>query len=438
MVNKMEQLNDDCIIRILSYLPLYDKIKSTQVCKRWYNINKYILTYFCFDENKYKQNKSYRNWVDKYGKYINKIETNYSNNCPILLDIFKNNMYKIVSNINLNFNIFKNIKILKIQNNSELSDLTNISTLVKLETLIINNCNLKNINGIEKLMKLKEMILDNNYITCIPSTINILHNNLHTLSILNNLIEKLPQEFYDLTKLTTLSMNNVTNINSNHIKKFTNLKVLNMQNCSFSNTANIYDNMYNLQTLDLSYSDISEFPKSILKLNNLQILNLSYTDISTIPNNIKRLKNLTHLNMSSCNLTTVCKNIIKLPKLKILNLSDNYINHIPSVIYRMKVKILILSKNIIEKISEKIYLLENLEYLNLSNNIINYLPRNIKNMAKLKELDLSFNELKYLPISLSRMKKLKYCNLCGNDDLLLDDNIFDANIFEIEYDNLID
>ena len=37
-------MNQDLIIEILSYLPFKDKVKSSLVCKEWYQLNKYIYT----------------------------------------------------------------------------------------------------------------------------------------------------------------------------------------------------------------------------------------------------------------------------------------------------------------------------------------------------------------------------------------------------------
>ena len=53
----------------------------------------------------------------------------------------------------------------------------------------------------------------------------------------------------------------------------------------------------NLQSLDLSYTQISELPESIGNLTSLQSLNLDSTQISVLPESIWNLTRLQDLNL---------------------------------------------------------------------------------------------------------------------------------------------
>ncbi len=68
----MEEINTDCMIKILSHLDFQTKLKCTMVCKKWYELSKYI-----FENNvsdvvticscDYKNNKeNIDNWLKKY------------------------------------------------------------------------------------------------------------------------------------------------------------------------------------------------------------------------------------------------------------------------------------------------------------------------------------------------------------------------------------
>ena len=144
------------------------------------------------------------------------------------------------------------------------------------------------------------------------------------------------------------------------------------------------------------------------------------------------------LNVKSCELISIHKNVTRLPALQTLDASDNYINTIPTSMYHLQVKRLNLSTNLIEKVSEKIQHFEKMEHLDLSSNLIRYLPEGMTGLSALKTLNVSHNDLKYISPSLARMDRLECCNLRGNEDLIVNGMVFDTDIFEVDYDNLID
>jgi len=93
-----------------------------------------------------------------------------------------------------------------------------------------------------------------------------------------------------------------------------------------------------LQTLDLSFNQLSELPKEIAELKSLQKLYLSSNQLSELPKEIAELKSLHVLDLSSNQLSELPKEIAELPmKIKWesadysdgINLYDNPLKHPP-------------------------------------------------------------------------------------------------------------
>lgn len=328
--------------------------------------------------------------------------------------------------------------MLTMTSNSSFTDLSFISSLKGLTSLSIENCGLKTMEGIERFTNLQHLKLCKNDITSVPSSIGDLKN-LESLDMSSNAagLKSLPSTFYTLINLKYLKISSVA-IDSLLFPQFTRLKTLVAMKCTFTDSHNVFGTFTDLETLILSFTRMVNFPKSILALEKLKILNMSYTYIGNLPSQIKRLKNLVVLNVKNCELVNIHKNVTRLHKLETLDASDNYINTIRGALYKLQVKYLNLSTNLIEKVSEKIHRLENMEHLDLSSNLIRYLPKGTSCLYTLRTLNLSHNDLKYISPSLAGMERLERCNLRGNNDLIVNGMTFDTNIFDVDYDNLID
>lgn len=450
----VDTLNNDCLIHILSWLPTHDKIKSSQVCKRWYNINRYVYTEgeVKFNFHLYESNSGYKAWFDHYGKYIcnmattmtyfdahRYLETLHSSSF-LVHNLYRLDLIMVATCVDqIHFEIFQNLKILTVVSNSSFSDLTFISSLKGLTHLTIENCGLKTIDGVEGFTRLRYLKLCKNEIVSIPSSIGELRKSLESLDISGNdaRLKSLPPAFYTLVNLKYLKISSVA-IDSRLFPQFIRLKTLVAMKCSFTDSHNVFGTFTNLETLILAFTRMVNFPKSILALEKLKILNMGYTNIGNLPSKINRLKNLVVLNVKNCELIYIHKNVTKLPKLETLDASENYINTIPTSMYHLHTTRLNLSSNLIEKVSEKIQQWEKMEHLDLSSNLIRYLPEGLKGLCTLKSLNLSHNDLKYISPSLAGLDRLECCNLRGNEDLIVNGLVFDTDIFEVDYDNLID
>lgn len=170
----------------------------------------------------------------------------------------------------------------------------------------------------------------------------------------------------------------------------------------------------NISKLDLSNSNLTDFPKEILSLKNLRKLNLSNNKISIIPREIEKLKNLELLDLSNNKITDFYAKICSLKKLEVLNLNNNKIKTVPKQIINLqRLKILQLANNKINTLPDNFKQLEFLQKLNISKNLFSEFPLQILEVSSLKFLWLNNIELEIFPIlkipsSLPNLTKI-YC-----------------------------
>ncbi len=155
----------------------------------------------------------------------------------------------------------------------------------------------------------------------------------------------------------------------------------------------------NISKLDLSNSNLTEFPMEILNLKNLRKLKINNNKISIIPREIEKLKNLELLDLSNNNITNFYSKICSLKKLKVLNLNNNKIKTIPKQIANLKsLKTLQLANNKLSTLPEQFTLLESLQKLNISKNPFLEFPIQILKIHSLKNLWLNNLELESFPL----------------------------------------
>ncbi len=143
--------------------------------------------------------------------------------------------------------------------------------------------------------------------------------------------------------------------------------------------------------LNLSNSNLMEFPNMLFQLDNLTTLDLSNNHISNIPDAISRLINLTQLDLSNNQISTLPPTLSNLVHLERLYLNNNSISELPISLTN----------------------LYNLTSLNLSNNQICALPKDIKNLENLAALFLKNNPIQQLSKIVSSFKKLIHLDLRG-------------------------
>lgn len=206
-------------------------------------------------------------------------------------------------------------------------DITHLSSLINLKTLILCFCSIKNIGALFKLQTLK-------LIQCNIANTDALSNliNLQVLHLSGDDIPNIDALLLGLINLKTLSLIDnslITNINA--LSELTNLQVLDLTGLKYITDVEPLSNLTKLKTLDLSLNRSIRKIEPISNLTNLQYLNLSgcwnITDVEPLFN----LTNLLDLNLTGCCNITNLWPLSNLANLKTLNLGGCNITNIDAL-----------------------------------------------------------------------------------------------------------
>ncbi|XP_067889203.1 transforming growth factor beta activator LRRC32 [Heterodontus francisci] len=207
------------------------------------------------------------------------------------------------------------------------------------------------------------------------------------------------------------------------------------------NKASLPVHLSELVYLDLSYNEITSIPWDFFRsMNSLRFLNLSKNCLhSFVIGEMNMLNSLVELDLSSNALLNLSVARNSLNFLEYLYLQDNYLQNLPSNIFRglYRIRILSLQNNNInvcrgihrheDHLGECMLFsrINTLRYLYLHNNNIKYLPPHAFHQTPLAELDLSMNPGIHIhPEGLSGLEApLIYLSLEGNGLLSLSVNL---------------
>jgi Leucine-rich repeat (LRR) protein len=282
---------------------------------------------------------------------------------------------------------------------------TNISQHSKLNTLSLDD---NMLNGTIPhwcftLPSLKKLYLNANQLT---GTMGEFSNSMQSLCLSNNKLQgNFPNSIFEFENLITLSFSstNLSGIVEFHrFSKFTNMSFLDLSHNSFlsininSSAENI---LPNLETLFLSSSNFSSFPKFLAQLQSLKILDLSNNNIhGEIPNwfhekLLHSWKDIQHIDLSSNKLQG---------KLPIPPYGIQYL--------------LLSNNNFTGDISSTLCNASSLTILNLANNnLTGMIPQCLGTFSSLSVLDLQMNHLHgSIPMTFSEVNTFETIKLNGN------------------------
>ena len=235
----------------------------------------------------------------------------------------------------------------------------------------------------------------------------------HKLEILPQMISK-----KELKKKKSLNGNNSKKEKSNFIygeiqclenqKKIKELIVTN-QNLIKINK-NIYQNLTNLTSLNLSNNSISKISKKIVQLSNLKHLILNNNLISVIPFYLSDLIYLEEIQMEN--------NLVQLIPIVIQNFSA--------------LKILNVGSNNLEKLPVELGLMKNLEILLIDKNEFTEIPTSLYYLKKLKRIKLEWFEFAHPPIDTD----LRDINNISSFKLILKERFLLSHLF-IDFHTLV-
>jgi len=213
-----------------------------------------------------------------------------------------------------------------------------------------------------------------------------------------------------------LSNSNLTNFPS-EIKYFINLTELNLSCNSIRQIDFNLGILKSLEKLDISFNSLEILPESFACLSNLKVFTAYYNRFKELPDSIGKLRNLRILELSSNGLIRLPNSIGELENLYYLDLNNNQLENLPQSF-----------GNLI-----------NLRILGLSSNSLTTLPENFGNLINLERLGLDINNIDSIPNSFRYLKKLKWCYLRSNNlqylpsELALIPNL---NVLDIDIDEI--
>ncbi len=331
---------------------------------------------------------------------IEEIKINYCslNELPVNLSYLKNIINLSLKNNKLtylpeNINELKNIKTLILDNNSLSFLPENICYLDNLETLSLNNNSIEFLPiCISKLGKLKELLIDNNNLSELPKEIVI--KSLVTLSLRNNLLEKLYDNILNFDSLNELYLEN------NNIEKL---------------PKNIH-NLKELKKLIITNNKLIKLPKNFSKLKKIDLLSLSHNLLEILPDSFWEFENLRVLYLNNNNLIDIPDIKKENEKLFSINMNNNKIKNIPEDIHYLKnLSIIDLSFNEIERIPNNFVKLINLHNFTINDNKLLFLPKDINLLKLLYSLCVNNNNLISLPDDLYLLSSLSFVNISNNN-----------------------
>lgn len=230
----------------------------------------------------------------------------------------------------------------------------------------------------------------------------------------------LPSSIGQLQTLRQLSIK-LSSVNLSlpkEIGKLTNLETLDLSHTNIQTISPAIWKLPNLKNLDLSFTKLKRIPTSIFSLVSLERLNLasSLSGVKSIPDRIGNLKNLKELNLENTQLKQLTDGVFYLVNLEVLNLANIKIKSLSFLVGRLSnLKYLSLRGNgYLHSLPETLCDLEKLETLDLQRcqNLMIF-PTQIGNLRNLETLNLNHARIEPLPDSIARLQKLRNLYLRG-------------------------
>lgn len=202
--------------------------------------------------------------------------------------------------------------------------------------------------------------------------------------------------------------------------KFKNLQVLDLSANQFTDWEKTFQELSqlpNLRILRLNRCNLRELPKNIALLDQLLMLSVHGNNLKKLPDAIGELRQLKYLDIGmNLKLTSIPDTFQNLQCLQVLDVSQTRFQNFPAVIgYCSQLIELSANRCKIETLPETLGNLVNLRRISLHTNKIETLPQSFGNMEALRTIDLAANRLKGLPKSFEKLDDLYSVFLNEND-----------------------
>lgn len=313
--------------------------------------------------------------------------------------------------------------------------------------------------ALSRLPALRSLQINYNRIGVLSSDILRAVKGLEQLSLNYNIIREIPEgTFKDLTRLEILSLygNQIDEVNEDtfmgidatiemldlglniisDIKpiNYPNLRNLNLEKNMIRNVTGVFNNVKNLQLLNLGENDIAEIGRETFKgMTNLVVINLNNNKIRRLEPGVFENQYMVTVNMSGNRLEEIdTRSFSSLLDLHEVDLSHNQINSIKNGAFDNipNLRKLHLQHNNLNTYTGDIYTgMGNdteLEVLDLSHNDINYLyPESFSFHPNLRHVNFARNRLPFFPTQFIKdLVLLETLNLEANKISALEDEYF--------------
>uniref|UniRef100_A0A7E4W5T9 Protein flightless-1-like protein n=1 Tax=Panagrellus redivivus TaxID=6233 RepID=A0A7E4W5T9_PANRE len=304
-----------------------------------------------------------------------------------------------------------------------------LSDLPHLRSVIVRNNQIKTSGIPTDIFRMKDLtIIDfsNNSLRDVPSNLEYAKCTI-VLNLGHNNIENIPnQVFSNLVDLIYLDLSdNKLDVLQPQIRRLINLQVLKLSNNPLNHfQLKLSQSMKTLRVLTLrnTHRNPSNLPPDWDDLENLQELDLAQNDLTTFPVNLHQLKNLRKLDLSMNKITKIEFPEGSFERLRTLNISVNELTAFPEGITRCtQLQKIYASYNqlVFGGLPPGIGKLIQLEILHLSHNELELIPEGISRCVKLQKLKLDSNKLITLPDGVHLLPDLKEMDLQNNPDLVM-------------------
>ena len=199
----------------------------------------------------------------------------------------------------------------------------------------------------------------------IPNFLSLSGHSFHSVLLNDNRITVLPRNtFKDLdVRLINLSNNPLSSLSDKAISQRHAVEELYLKNCTLNLAPYSLEKLHNLKKLDMSWNDISSLPERAFKnMNRLEYLNLSHNRRIQFPDpfaSFDNLTNLQYLDLSFCGLYNlpIGTSIKHVAKLKSVLLQNNSIGSIPdNVLHKCpRLEVLDLDNNPLSLASDNVF-----------------------------------------------------------------------------------
>ncbi|KAI1208979.1 PP2C-domain-containing protein [Annulohypoxylon truncatum] len=305
------------------------------------------------------------------------------------------------------------LRDIKYSNNEARKLPISIGRAGRLTYLDVSNNRLEDLDHAElgRLTGLLKLSLANNRLNRLPQEFG-LFKSLRSLNLSSNFLEKFPVFLCDLESLVDIdvSFNSISSL-PDEIGKLRNLEKFVMTNNRLAGSLpSTLRDLINLRELDIKYNTLTAID-IVSELPKLEILSADHNTISQFVGCFERVRNL----KLNSNPITKFEITSPVPTLKQLNLSNCQLASIDSSFNNMiNLERLVLDRNYFVSLPNTIGNMRRLDHFSIAHNSVGELPPEIGCLNELRVLDIRGNNIRKLPMDIWWANKLETLNASSN------------------------